>query len=188
MTKKKDQYKRPVRVFSPSSDLDELAAALAAERERPIAKAYSKLFDFVNAAVGDPDFRHPDSRALLEFLLLVRDEMTDGINEQWDVDDIFAPMIEALSRHRGKQAKGRPKPRRKTTLRRGLEMLVAEGLTNDEILDLLSDADAISDYARDGFPFEVCDPESSVRDDGVLRYYVTGGTSEIGRASCRERA
>src|SRR5690606_2337833 len=85
-TKTKTVSKRPARAFSIPDDYDELVAWVAAERERPIAKAYGKLFDFVNGAVSDPDFRHPDSRALLDFLLLVRDEMTDGINEQWDVD------------------------------------------------------------------------------------------------------
>src|SRR5690606_12743663 len=132
-----------------------------------------------NDAVTDPDFRHPDSRALLEFLLLVRDEMTDGINEKWCVDDIFEPMVTALHRHRGKQAKGKPKQSRKTPLRKGLEIMVNEGLDNNAILAELGNVDAMDRRRTHGlFPFEVCDPETSLREDGFLSYYVAGQSYE----------
>lgn len=168
--------KRTARQFSlPTGDYDALVQAIEDDRNRPIVKASRKLFDFVNSAVTDTDFRHPDCRHLLHFLLLVRDELTDGISEDWDIDDIFAPMVTALSRYRGKAAKGRPKPNRKTPLRRGLEMLVAEGLTNDEILAELGNDVAVSRRVDDGFPFSVDEPESSsVRSDGRLVYFEIG--------------
>lgn len=171
--------KRPERRLPPlPATYEERVAYVIAENERPIVKAYSKFFDFVNGTVSDPDFRHPDSRSLLDFLLLARDVLADGINEQWNLDDILAPVSTAMSKARGMKAAGKPKPKRKTKLRLGLEKLVKEGLDNDQILDLLSDADDISSRALHGFPFEVIEPETSVSKDGVLRWFPTGGNSD----------
>lgn len=173
--------KRPSRRFKlpEGDDYAALVSAVTAERERPIAKACGKLFDFVNAAVQDPDFRHADSATLLSFLLLVRDELADGINELWDMDDVFAPLVKVLHQHRSGLTKGKPRPNRKSPLRRGLEMLVDEGLDNDAVLDVLGDADEVSRrVASDGFPFFVHDPETTLRDDGELTFYLPGSSSD----------
>ena len=59
---------------------------------QPAVRASSKVYDFVNQCVGDRDFRHPQSEALLHFLLIVREHMLDGFNEKWTLDDIFEPI------------------------------------------------------------------------------------------------
>lgn len=171
--------KRPPILRPPATSLGEAHAFTLNRQAQPISKAARKLDLFVGACVSDPDFRHPQSRELLAFLLLVRDELIDQINEQWTLEDILNPIEVAIRQHDGRKSAGVARPGRKTALRSGLEALVAEGLKNDEILDRLGDADAISKLAsKHGFPFEVCDPETSIREDGCLLWYAVGGDSE----------
>jgi hypothetical protein len=83
---------RPTIGLPISAGLEEIGAFISARREAPVIRANDKIFQFVNACVGDPDFRHPDSRPLLEFLLFVRDVLTDELNEQWTFEDILEPL------------------------------------------------------------------------------------------------
>ena len=78
----------------------------------------------------------------------------------------------------GKRGKGKPRPGRRSPVRDALRLLVAEGLDNAAILRELGDADAIASRARHGFPIEVCDPETTLADDDVLRWYLPGGDYE----------
>lgn len=96
--------KRPIKTFQIPVDYAELVEAIAARRNRPIARASSKLSDFVNAAMSDADFRHPDCWALLQFLLLVRDTLADGLNEQWTIDDILEPIAELARKQNAQRA------------------------------------------------------------------------------------
>lgn len=170
--------KRPVVAWPSDPSLEQIGEFIQTRRDQPIERAASKLFDFVNSCVTDADFRHPQSEHLLSFLMVTRDVLTDGINEHWTMDDILQPIAAAISARTGRQAKGKPKPNRKTPLRRGLELLVAEGLGNEQILDALGDADGISNRAMNGFPFEVCEPATTLKEDGSLRYYRTGENSD----------
>lgn len=78
----------------------------------------------------------------------------------------------------GKKTAGAPRPNRQGPLGQALRALVAEGMTNDQILAELGNADSISARARTGFSIEVCDPETTLCNDGVLRWYATGGNSD----------
>jgi hypothetical protein len=170
--------KRPMQVNKFPAGYDALMKYVHDRNAKPISRATRKLHDFVGACVTDPDFKHEQSTELLRFLIIIRDELTDQINEHWTLDDILEPVAAAIRSHAGKAAQGKPKPNRKTPLRAGLELLVKKGMDNEQIIDLLGNADEISSRARDGFPFEVHDPRTTLRDDGVLSHYKTGSDAE----------
>ena len=78
----------------------------------------------------------------------------------------------------GKKTKGVPRPARRNPVVDALRILVSEGLDNDTILETLGDADSVSSRAAHGFPIEVCEPETTLLDDGVLRWYPRGGLAD----------
>lgn len=94
--------------------------------------------------------------------------------------DLLVPekLTKRLHSASGKRGKGKPRPGRRSPVRDALRLLVAEGLDNAAILRELGDADAIASRARHGFPIEVCDPETTLADDDVLRWYLPGGDYE----------
>lgn len=77
---------------------------------------------------------------------------------------------------RGSKARGVPRPNAQGPLRRALQVLVDGGMSNAEILRALSDADGIS--GNKDLPIETNEPDSSVQEDGVLKWYPRGGDSE----------
>lgn len=70
-----------------------LSALVDLERRKPINRAWEKFRSFVNACVGDPDYRDQQSQPLLDFLVVARDSLTDGINEKWTLEDILQPIV-----------------------------------------------------------------------------------------------
>lgn len=91
MSKRKNTT-RPAVKSPQDASLEEIVEFVERRQAMPITKASRKLYDFVNACVADHDFRHPQSEALLDLLLIVRDELCDNINEHWTLDDILAPI------------------------------------------------------------------------------------------------
>lgn len=99
MTRKKQPEKpiRPENRVPYNFDSWSLKAKLDYYRDceqLPIRKAYSKVYDFVNQCVKDPDFLHPDSAVLLRFMIGVRDSLAEGITEEWSMADLLHPIIE----------------------------------------------------------------------------------------------
>lgn len=70
----------------------------------------------------------------------------------------------------GKKTRGVPRPKKRSPILEAMRILVREGMTNEQIIDFLDDPDEVS--RRDGFPIVVCESETSIRDEGVVRYYV----------------
>lgn len=89
-----------------------------------------------------------------------------------------APIRREIAKIASDASKGKPRPARRLPVANALRALINEGLTNDQIFEELGSADNISKRALSGFPIEVCDPETSVIEDGFLRWYVTGGDSD----------
>lgn len=77
----------------------------------------------------------------------------------------------------GKLSAGKLRPRARQPHIDALRILVAEGLSNAQILAFLGSADAVCQRALYGFPIEVCEPETTLADDGVLHWYPVGGNS-----------
>ncbi|MGQ0699549.1 MAG: hypothetical protein ACT4PZ_15050 [Panacagrimonas sp.] len=136
--------------------------------EWKLAKRHAEL---MRTAIADGDAEGAAWAAIFTMQKVIRAELLEGP----------MPMISQLRnrpRSYGQMAKGKPKPNRKTPIRQALEVLVDEGMTNDQILEALSDADGIATSARDWFPIEVLSPHTTVKDDGLLLYYPRGGNSE----------
>jgi hypothetical protein len=95
MVKKKEKPlpSRPAApIWREDADLDEIEAFILDRNKQPIELARGRLRDFVNRCVNDSDFRHPQSEALLSFLLIVRDHLCHDINENWTLADILQPV------------------------------------------------------------------------------------------------
>lgn len=92
----KQQTRPAAPIWPEDAGYDEITAFILDRNKQPIELASRKLNDFVNRCVNDPDFRHPQSEALMNFLLIVRDHLCSGINENWTLDDILAPIVKRV--------------------------------------------------------------------------------------------
>jgi len=89
-----------------------------------------------------------------------------------------AKLSKELRSAAGRKSAGVSRPNRRSPLADALRVLIAEGMTNADIIRTLGNADAVSTRAVHGFPIEVCDPETTLEEDGVLRWYKPGGNSD----------
>lgn len=105
---------RPAHVGPPITDLESLETYIQGLNNQPLTRANAKFVEFVNQCVNDPDFRDEKSQILLDFLMMSRDLLTDGINEKWSMDDILAPIFEAMGKLSAKDgAMGGRAPKRR---------------------------------------------------------------------------
>jgi hypothetical protein len=140
-------------------------------------------------SIAEPDADVPSRMSTAYRAIL--NALAAGYWSAWGQEgDIHALQIDKytnLPRERGKMARNKPKPQKRTPLHRGLEQLVAEGLDNPAVFALLGDVDAISSKARAGFPFELVDDSASVVDDGFVLWYPAGGSADLAKNTSVKR-
>ena len=88
--------KRPPQPMPDASSLESIHAFVLEAKAQPVYRAADKLYLFVNDCVNDPDFRHEQAAPLLQFLMIVRDVLTDGIQPAWTLEDIMEPIVEQV--------------------------------------------------------------------------------------------
>lgn len=102
MTKRENPKRPPADLPEiPGMSFEEIEQWITSDRSKPFYRAQQKLTAFINACVGDQDFRDPESgepNVLLDTLLAVRDVFLDGANEQWSMDDVLVNIEEALKK------------------------------------------------------------------------------------------
>ncbi|WP_413614888.1 hypothetical protein MRB56_14160 [Halomonas cupida] len=109
---------RPAVLPPASAALEEITEFIQWRQSQPLSKASNKVYDFVNDCVTDPNFLHPQSATLLDVMMLLRDVLIDGINEEWDLDDVLEPiMVQARRIVAEKQAAPMIKHQRDTAAR-----------------------------------------------------------------------
>lgn len=99
MAKETTQTRPSVDFHKPASGeliLSEIEQFIENRKNQPISRAFGNFYEFVNSCVGNPDFRHPQSESLLSFLLIVREHLLDGLNENWTLDDILQPIVDKV--------------------------------------------------------------------------------------------